>query len=66
MRAKIQPVLAECIENGAWLGYERAHKHTDEPNQVDLLDQIERAIWELIDERFEFDVQKTEENEQMV
>lgn len=55
MRVKIRPILEECIENGIWAGMHRAHKHTDEPSQADVIDQIEYYIWLMIDERFDFD-----------
>ena len=55
MRAKIRPILEECIELGIWQGYEKAHKHTDEPNECDIFDQIEHYIWLFIDERFDLE-----------
>jgi len=57
MRAKIRPILAECIENGIWAGMEAARKHTlgEEPYDADLIDDIEYWIWQMIDERFDFE-----------
>jgi len=57
MRAKIRPILEECIENGIWAGMEAARKHTlgEEPYEADLIDDIEYWIWQMIDERFDFD-----------
>ena len=55
MRAKIRKILEECIEIGIERGYERAHKHHDEPRPDWLIHQIEHAIWSEIDERFEFE-----------
>ena len=55
MRAKIRPILEECIELGVVRGLEKAHKHTDEPTHAHICDQIEIEIWSFIDERFEFD-----------
>jgi len=55
MRAKIRQLLEECIQNGIWHGYERAHKYADEPNQCDLIDEIEYQIWLEIDEYFNFE-----------
>ena len=55
MRAKIRPILEECIELGIVRGLEKAHKHTDEPTHAHIWEQIEIEIWSYIDERFEFD-----------
>lgn len=55
MKAKIRPILEECIHDGIWAGMERAHKHTDEPMRSDIIDNIEYYIWLLIDERFDFE-----------
>ena len=55
MRAKIRPILEECIELGVVRGLEKAHKHTDEPTHAHICDQIEIEIWSFIDERFEFE-----------
>lgn len=55
MRAKIRKILEECIINGIEYGYERAHKHTDDPSESHIQAWIEDAIWLEIDERFEFD-----------
>jgi len=63
MKVKTRAVLEECIEIGTRLGYNRAHKHTDEPSNELVFSSIENAIWSEIDQRFEFDVQKTAENE---
>lgn len=55
MRAKIRPILEECIELGIWQGYRKAHKHTDQPDESHVVDEIEHYIWTFIDERFDFD-----------
>jgi len=55
MKAKIRHILEECIINGIEYGYERAHKHTDTPNKLNIESCIELAIWYEIDQRFEFD-----------
>ena len=62
MKAKIRQILEECIQNGIWHGYERAHKYADEPNQCDLIDEIEYQIWLEIDERFDFENLETQIN----
>jgi hypothetical protein len=55
MKAKIRHILEECIINGIEYGYERAHKHVDEPHESHIQGCIVDAIWLEIDERFEFD-----------
>jgi hypothetical protein len=55
MRVKIRQILEECIASGVAYGYERAHKHTDTPNETHIQGCIVDAIWLEIDERFEFE-----------
>lgn len=55
MKAKIRPLLEECIEYGISRGIEKAHKHTDEPTHAHIFEQIEWEIWSYIDERFDFE-----------
>lgn len=55
MRPDIRKVLERCIEEGASLGYSRAHKNTDNPSRADITDNICDAIWLQIDEYFNFE-----------
>jgi hypothetical protein len=55
MKPKTLPVLEMCIENGVTRGYFRAHKHTDTPDEAQMLDAMYQAIMEEICEWFEFD-----------
>lgn len=48
-------VLSECIEIGINMGWNRAHKHTDNPNEEQLKEEIERYILLQISEKFKFD-----------
>jgi hypothetical protein len=64
MRAKIRHILEECIEAGVAYGYERAHKHTDTPNETHIQWCIEDAIWLEIDEHFEFEESPMSEESQ--
>jgi len=55
MKAKEIAVLEKCIENGILYGWNRAHKHTDEPSE-DLITYVMRdAIMHEVYEWFEFD-----------
>jgi len=55
MRARTRIILSECIENGLRYGYNRAHKHVDQPSQETITQAMDKAIWNEIDERFSFD-----------
>jgi hypothetical protein len=54
VRAKVRHILEECIINGIEYGYERAHKHTENPTDLNIESCIELAIWYEIDEKFDF------------
>lgn len=47
--------LAECVENGAKLGFYRAHKHTHEPSDNDIINAVADAVMLEISEVFYFD-----------
>jgi len=55
MRPKTRALLQHCVENGIIYGYARAHKHTDIPDQYLIQQSIEREIWGMIDEYFDFE-----------
>ena len=55
MKARIRPILEECIEDGTWAGMKAAHKHADEPSESYVIEKIQYYIWLMIDERFDFD-----------
>ena len=55
MHPKFIKVLEMCIEAGINLGYNRAHKHTDDPSEDVMKTQIEQAIWNEIYEWFDFE-----------
>ncbi len=46
MKAKEYNLIAQCVENGVMLGWNRAHKHSDEPDPQHIRDAIEQAVWE--------------------
>lgn len=48
-------VLEMCIEAGVRLGYHRAHKHTDNPDEGTVCSKIEQAIWEEIHQWFDIE-----------
>ena len=55
MKAKMYPLLERCIEDGVALGYARAHKHTDNPDESHMIASLEQAIMNVIDDAFTFD-----------
>lgn len=55
MKANYYKIISDCIDNGISLGYNRAHKHTSEPEDFVIKEKISDAIMELINENFIFD-----------
>lgn len=37
MKPNVMRVLEQCIDNGLKYGWQRAHKHTDEPSKETIL-----------------------------
>lgn len=48
-------ILKECIENGINRGWNKAHKHTDDPSEEYIKDQILHYIMLQVCEKFKFD-----------
>lgn len=60
VRVKTYPLMSEAVEIGTNRGWRRAHKHTDEPREFEICAAIEQAIMEEICERFDFDLNETD------
>jgi hypothetical protein len=60
MRVKTYDVLQQAISDGIMYGWNRAHKHTDDPDESHIQDQILQAILLEIDQVFTFDDFKEE------
>ena len=58
MKANVRALLTACIDTGISFGWNRAHKHTDEPNEHRIQEEIENAIWHEIDQYFVFDSER--------
>ena len=55
LKVNTYAVLEECIEIGINGGWNKAHKHTDTPNEEHIKEQILRYIMIEISEKFKFD-----------
>jgi len=55
MRPKTYKVLDMAVEDGVRFGWCRAHKHTDKPSEVDIQNEIQRAVMNSICEWFNID-----------
>ena len=55
MRIKMYRLIERLVEEGIEAGWNRAHKHTDEPYGDGIKDNIQRYIMNGFDEAFEFD-----------
>lgn len=60
MKANTYKLVQECIEKGIRIGWNRAHKHTDKPDETVVFDRIEDAIMQEISEYFIFEELKGE------
>lgn len=55
MKPRTLLLLDRCIEDGIDLGWDRAHKHTDQPTDLAIKEKIGAAIWEQIHDWFDFE-----------
>lgn len=55
MKPNYYKIIADCVENGAALGYNRAFKHSSDPTEYVIKEKIYDSIMELISENFIFD-----------
>jgi hypothetical protein len=44
MKVKMYNLVSECIERGVEFGYNRAHKHVDNPTKDYVVENIHREI----------------------
>ena len=54
MKPRTRTILEDCISNEIEHGLSRAHKHTENPTDLNIESCIELAIWYEIDEKFDF------------
>lgn len=55
MKPKFDMVLEQCIESGLRLGYNRAFKHTDNPDEYTIMGKQHAAIMEEIYQWFDME-----------
>jgi pyruvate-formate lyase len=55
LKVNTYAVLKECIEIGINGGWNKAHKHTDDPSEEYIKDQILHYIMLQVCEKFKFD-----------
>ena len=57
IRPKIVPLLERCIQDGIQLGWNRAYKHSDDPDPIWIREQQFQAIMNELYEWFDIDNQ---------
>ena len=55
MKPKEYNLIVRCVENGIEIGWNRAHKHVENPDPQHIRDQIEIAVINEICEWFDFE-----------
>lgn len=59
MKPDLYRILSMAVRDGAAIGYRRAHKHDDDPDEDRVIDAIENAIMVQICEWFKFEDPET-------
>lgn len=55
LKVNTYAVLEECIEIGINSGYRKAYKHTDNPTEQQIKEEILRYVMLQVSEKFKFD-----------
>ena len=59
MKARDSLVLERCVEVGIKLGLNRARKHQEAPTETEVVEAIQRAIMDEVEEWFVFEEDRT-------
>ena len=59
MKPRFYPLLARALEEGAFLGYRRAFKHCEAPDEQRIVENIVDACLLVLGEHFVFDDDST-------
>lgn len=54
LKAKVYPIVKRAVEEGALMGYRRAHKHTQTPSEEAVVEAVEAAIMLALSEVIDF------------
>ena len=54
MKPKLHKVLEIAVEQGVSYGYQRAHKHVENPTEGAIIDSIVEQVINSLDDWFEF------------
>ena len=54
MKVKMYNLISECVDRGTQRGYRRVHKYLDNPDEVSIVDNIQREIMNELCEYFDF------------
>ena len=63
LKLKTYSIIEEAVERGISYGLVRAHKHTDNPSEEMLMQEIERAVMHELSEVINFDTDEVIEEE---
>lgn len=55
MKPKFRVILEQAINEGVLLGYRRAHKHVESPEEITITENIEDCVMSKLYEYFTFD-----------
>lgn len=55
MKPKLRVILEQAIDEGVRVGYRRAYKHTEQPNEDWVIETINNEIMNVIDLYFDFE-----------
>lgn len=55
MRPRTYRILELAVEDGVKYGWHRAHKHSENPSELDIASEIQNAVLNAISEWFVFD-----------
>jgi hypothetical protein len=62
MKPREYNLIARCVEEGIMLGWNRAHKHDENPDPQHIRDSIELSVISEICEWFDFEDSYKDEN----
>lgn len=55
MKAKLYPLLEQCVELGVRLGVSRAYKHVENPSIEAISESVIREVMNEVNEWFDFE-----------